>query len=204
MKVEAEIEMTTKLEFKVLKTTDEDIATMNTMVFIDYESLFISFSKEYCQAPMLDQLLTELKSSGKILKIFAFGDFTKPEISQERNHIRTITSNIIDCGNESLNSKKDFTDFIMLDHVYQELIQTKDIQQFILVTGDGHFSSAATFIRTFMDKTVGVYGVYGSLSRQLKECSSWTKELSVSDADEAEYRSQRLYLCPTSKGKVTH
>ena len=141
---------------------------------------------------MFDALINEIKANGKIAKIYVFGDFTKPELSQERNRVRTVTSNIIDCGNESLNNKKDFTDFIMLDHIYQELIQTPTVQQFIFVTGDGHFSSAATFLRTFMDKTVGVYGVAGSLSRQLRDCSSWTKELCAIDGDELEYQTNLL------------
>jgi competence protein ComGC len=39
-----------------------------------------------------------------------------------------------------------------------------------------------------MEKTVGVYGIAGSISRQLRDCSSWTKELNAIDGDELEYQ----------------
>lgn len=195
-----------KFEFKVLKAPLHKGKQLHTVVFIDYESLYISFTKNYSVPPLLDIIIDEIKANGKITKILVFGDFTKPELSQERNRIRTVTSNIIDCGNESMMNKKDFTDFIILDHVYQELIQNPSVEQFIYFTGDGHFSSSATFIRTFMDKIVGVYGIAGSLSRQLKECSSWTKEVCVIDGEELQYQSNLLRnlksaeergLCPT-------
>jgi hypothetical protein len=177
-----------KLEFRTLKPPPEKAGQSYSVVFIDYEYLFISFTKQYSIPPMLEEICEEMKKQGKVAKIYVFGDFTKPELSQERNRVRTVTSNIIDCSNESAIIKKDFTDFIMLDHIYQELIQNPAVEQFIFFTGDGHFSSAATFLRNFMDKTVGVYGIERTLSRQLRDCSTWTKELHPIDGDELEYQ----------------
>ncbi len=190
-----------KLEFRELKSSHENSKLLYTIVFIDYEYLYISFTKRYVVAPLLDEICEEIKQNGKIAKIYAFGDFSKPELSQERNRVRTVTSNIIDCGNESAVYKKDFTDFIMLDHIYQELIQNPAVEQFIFFTGDGHFSSAATFLRNFMDKTVGVYGIANSLSRQLRDCASWTKELSAIDGDELEYRNNLLRNLRSAEAK---
>lgn len=181
-----------KLEFKTLKAPPEPSNQPYTIVFIDYEYLYISFNRQYLKPPMLDEICNEIKQNGKVSKIYVFGDFTKPDLSLERNRVRTVTSNIIDCGNESSTIKKDFTDFIMLDHIYQELIQNPSVEQFIFFTGDGHFSSSATFLRNFMDKTVGVYGIAGSISRQLRDCSSWTKELNAIDGDEIEYQTNLL------------
>ncbi len=176
-----------RLEFKAVKPPTED-KLPTTMVFIDYESLYISFTKQYSMPPPLTEIINEIRTVGKITSIKVFGDFTKPELSQERNRVRTITSDIIDCGNESGVLKKDFTDFIMLDHVYQEVIKNSRIKQFIFITGDGHFSSAATFMRSYMDKTVGVYGVLGSLSRHLTDCASWAKVIKAVDEDELVYQ----------------
>ncbi|MCL2351681.1 MAG: NYN domain-containing protein [Firmicutes bacterium] len=172
-----------KLSFRDIKKTPQEIKTLNTVVFIDYEYLFISFKKIFKVSPVLSGILDEIKQYGKIQSIKVFGDFTKNEISQERNRIRTITSDIIDCGNETLETKKDFTDFIMLDHIYRETIQNTAVQQFILFTGDGHFSSAATFLRTFMDKIVGIYGITQTFSQQLNECATWSKFIEVVDDD---------------------
>ena len=202
-----------KLEFKNLKAPPVEEEPPHTVVFVDYEYLYISFMRLYSTAPMLNEIFQELKSAGRITKIYVFGDFTKPELSQERNRVRTLTSNIIDCGNETGVLKKDYTDFIMLDNIYQELIQNKQVKQFIFFTGDGHFSSAATFLRNYMDKVVGVYGIAGTLSRQLRDCSSWTKEMAPVEGDDLEYRGNLLKnfrfaadrgMCPTFMKTVEH
>ncbi len=190
-----------KIEFKILKPPPEHCNLMYSIIFIDYEYLYISFKKQYSTPPMLHDICDEFKKNGKVSKIYVFGDFTKPELSQERNRVRTVTSNIIDCGNESSLLKKDFTDFIMLDHIYQELIQNPSVEQYIFFTGDGHFSSSATFLRNFMEKTVGVYGIAGSLSRQLRDCSSWTKELYAIDGDELEYQTNLLKNLKSAENK---
>lgn len=177
-----------KLNFKELKPMPPQDKRPHTIVFIDYEYLYISFNKLYFVSPPLDKLIEDIKICGMVTKICVFGDFSNPPLSQERNSIRTITSNIIDCANQSTKAKKNYTDFIMLDHIYQELIQNPSVEQFIFFTGDGHFSSAATFLRNFMDKTIGVYGIANSISRQLKDCSSWTKEVFIIEDDERNYQ----------------
>ena len=190
-----------KIEFKTLKAPPENNKQLYSIVFIDYEYVYISFMKQYSTPPMLHEICDEIKQNGKVAKIYVFGDFSNPDLSPERNRVRTVTSNIIDCGNESTVVKKDFTDFIMLDNIYQELIQNPAVEQFIFFTGDGHFSSAATFLRNFMDKTVGVYGVAKSLSRQLRDCSSWTKELNAIDGDELEYQTNLLKNLKTAESR---
>ena len=190
-----------KLEFKTLKPSHDASRSLYTIVFIDYEYLYISFTKRYVIPPMLEEICDEFKQNGKVAKIYAFGDFSKFEFSQERSRVRTVTSNIIDCGNESTILRKDFTDFIMLDHIYQELIQNPAVEQFIFFTGDGHFSSAATFLRNFMDKTVGVYGITNSFSRQLRDCASWAKELNAIDGDELEYQTNLLKNLKSAESK---
>ncbi len=182
-----------QIEFKIAgNSPPKEEKLPYSIVFIDYEYLYISFDSRYSCPPMLEEICNEIKQHGKVAKIYAFGDFSSPALNGERNRVRTITSNIIDCANESTMLKKDFTDFIMLDTIYQELIQNPAIEQFIFVTGDGHFSSAATFLRNFMGKTVGVYGVNGSLSRQLIDCSSWAKVITAIDGDEQEYQRNLL------------
>ena len=177
-----------KLEFRSQKIPQEDTPKPITAVFIDYESLYLSFMCKYATAPDLSLMIDDVKKHGRVLKIKVFGDFTKPEIDQERNRIRTVTSDIIDCGTEAGVLKKDFTDFIMLDHMYQEIIQNPSVQQYVLFTGDGHFSSVATFLKTFMDKIVGVYGVPGTLSHQLRECCSWSKLINMVDEEDEVYQ----------------
>ena len=175
------------LQFKIIKPLPVSDKPLSTFVFIDYEYLYISFKKMYSIPPLLNLIVDDIRSFAKVSKISVFGDFTKPYISQERNRIRTITNNIIDCGYGDDANPKDFTDFIMLDHIYQDLYQVS-VKQYIFVTGDGHFSSVAAFVKAHRNKTVGIYGVTGTLSRQLRECSSWTKEITAVEGETLEYQ----------------
>lgn len=172
-----------------------------TVVFIDYESLYYSFLQQYSVPPDLEYLVEDMKKCGRIIKIKVFGDFSRNGMQQERNRIRTITSDIIDCARGDEKVQKDYTDFIMLDHIYQESVQNPSVQQFILFTGDGHFASAATFLRTFMDKTVGIYGIRNTLSRQLMDCSTWTKIVEVFDIDEEKYQLNLIHNFRLAKEK---
>ncbi|NLX74370.1 MAG: NYN domain-containing protein [Synergistaceae bacterium] len=61
----------------------------------------------------------------------------------------------------------------MLDHIYQSILKRNHIEQYILVTGDGHFHSVVAYLRTFLDKIVGVFAVMGSFSEQLKNSATW-------------------------------
>ena len=66
------------------------------------------------------------------------------------------------------------------------------VQQFVLFKGDGHFSSVATFLKTFMDKGVGVYGIPGTLSNQLRDCCSWSKLINIVDEEDEVYQMNLL------------
>ena len=40
---------------------------------------------------------------------------------------------------------KDYTDFIILDNIYQKALSSSDVNLFIIFSGDGHFSSVVAF-----------------------------------------------------------
>ena len=165
-------------------------ADLQTIVYIDYESLFYGMYDKYNMKPNLNALIDELKTQGKFAEsIKVFGDFSKEPIKSEQGKIRTITNTIIDCqqpGNDG--HKKDYTDFLMLDSIYQDSMTKPYIDQFILVTGDNHYSSVATFLRTQKDRIIGVYAVEGTLGLQLANCSSWVKTLIPEGASEDKVR----------------
>lgn len=147
----------------------------NTIVFVDYESWFWGLYNQYGERPDVEDFMQKVKQRGVLDDLYFFGDFNKDEIGKERDKLRNFSSNIIDCANE--NRTKDYTDFIMLDNIYRTVVKRSDVEQYVLVTGDGHFHSVAAWLKNFRDKIVGVYGVQGSLSNQLKNCASWWEEI---------------------------
>ena len=78
--------------------------------------------------------------------------------------------------------EKDYTDFIILDNIYQKALASQDIEAFILFSGDGHFSSATSFLKNFYSKEVGIYGIQGSFSRQLQDTASWCVTLPTEES----------------------
>ncbi len=86
--------------------------------------------------------------------------------------IRGFTNRIVETDNGSGSVKKDFTDFIMLDHIYQSAYNDNSIDTYIIFTGDGHFSSVVLFLKNVCKKNVVVYGVKNCFSGQLKQAAS--------------------------------
>jgi hypothetical protein len=155
--------------------------TLRTMVFIDYESWFYGLHNQFNAETDVIGWFKNLKTKGMIDDIYIFGDFENNKmIAQDRLKLRTITSNIIDCAN--FESKKDYTDFIILDRIYQTVIRNDLTEQYIIFSGDGHFSNVAAFLKNFKDKIVGIYAVSGTLSQQLKNSADWVELISPIEA----------------------
>lgn len=57
-------------------------------------------------------------------------------------------------------------------------MNNKKIQQYIIFSGDGHFSSVAAFLKNFHDKIVGIYAIKGTLNPQLANSASWCQLIS--------------------------
>ncbi len=156
-----------------------------TMVFVDYEAWRYGLLNDYETNTDLMGWFADVKKKGRIEDIFIFGDLTTANMQDEIFKLRSITNNIIDC--RKTKNLKDFTDFIMLDHIYQKLIKNPHIKQFIIFSGDSHFQSAIVFLKNFQDKQVGVYAIKGTLSEQLKNSASWYVEISPPDITKQRY-----------------
>lgn len=155
-------------------------ATLRTIVFVDYESWFYGLHNQFGVETDVNGWFKNLKTKGMIDDIYIFGDFENNKmIAQDRLKLRTLTSNITDCSN--FESKKDYTDFIILDRIYQTVIRNDLVEQYIIFSGDGHFSNVAAFLKNFKDKVVGIYAVAGTLSQQLKNSASWVELVYPSD-----------------------
>lgn len=157
------------------------------VAFVDYEHWYISLEKLHHQKPDIKTWVKDISSKYDVEDIIFFADFSNTAIRLEIPRIREVSSTIVETQNTSAHFKKDFTDFIMLDHIYQKAVKGNDINTFIIFTGDGHFSSAVSFLVTRCDKEVIVYGVKDAISTQLKNCAT--------NSFEVPYRDETLYRC---------
>lgn len=147
------------------------------IAFVDFEHWFISLERQYSVKPDVKGWAAELKERFDVKEIAIFADFSNPGLRGELEKIRDVTNIIIDTKNQSEHYKKDFTDFILLDYIYQKAMTDKSIDTFIIFTGDGHFNSVVRFIINQCRKKVGIYGITNATSSQLKASASWSREI---------------------------
>lgn len=142
-----------------------------------------------------------------------FADFSHKGIREELNKLRTVTNTIIETEQVGLQNKKDMTDFIMLDYIYQYAIEHPDIKNYIIFTGDGHFQAVVKYLVQKLKLNVEIYGTKDAISARLKEAASKTTELPVNDeiikgvypliVKNLAYVSGRSNIIPTFRGTVS-
>ena len=138
-------------------------------VFIDFEHWCYSLDNLFGLKPRIEEFYDEISKEYYIKRICFFGDFSEPHLSSFIDEIRQVTNNIIETQNPSPYSKKDYTDFIMLDHIYQDVDDYPNTNTYIIFSGDGHFSSVATYLKKRKNKRVVIYGVTDATSRSLQK-----------------------------------
>lgn len=148
------------------------------VAFVDYEHWYFSMENLYHTRPDVGAWVENMKKRAVLTEIVFFADFSKFRTrSEEIKRIREYSNKIIDTFNPDLHYKKDYTDFIMLDNIYQRANDAETIDMFIIFTGDGHFSSVASYLKNIRGKEVGIYGVRQALSNHLKNIADWYIEL---------------------------
>lgn len=162
--------------------------------FVDYEHWFISLKSNYGLKPNIKAWFDHLNEKYNLVEVNFFADFSHKSLADEIGRIRLFSNKIIDTRSPN-GVQKDFTDFIILDNMYQKALSSEDIEVFILFSGDGHFSSVTSFLKNFYHKQVVIYGVNGSFSKQLRETANTFYTLPTEqDINESFYRSIFDYL----------
>jgi len=147
-------------------------------LFVDYEYAVLT-SLNYWKTPISPQrIIAAAMEVGCIEHAAAFGDFNNEPLRREVPKLRTASIDAVSAPSGSQDGRvKSYTDFVMLDNVYQTLLDRPDIATFLLMTGDGHFSAVAARLRVRHGKTVGVLGIEGNISGELKAAASFVHEL---------------------------
>lgn len=164
-----------------IKKTEKQGKKPRAAAFVDFEHWAISLHKNFAMKPDIRAWYKELSRQYELVDVFFFGDFSNSHLRTEISKIREITTGLIETQNTSAHYKKDFTDFIMLDHIYQRSFQD-DLDAFILFTGDGHFSSVVSYLVNKRHKTVEIFGIDGAISTTLKNTATKTTALPTKEA----------------------
>ncbi len=159
------------------------------MAFVDYEHWHVSLYKKYSMRPQIKAWRDSICENYALQNVYFFGDFSNQGMKYQIPKIREITNNVIETQNTSQFYKKDFTDFIMLDHIYRYAIDKKSPDVFIIFTGDGHFSSVVNFLVNNRKKKVIIYAVKDGLSGRLRSSATQCIELPTDEQMENHYYS---------------
>ncbi|MBR6006868.1 MAG: NYN domain-containing protein [Clostridia bacterium] len=138
------------------------------LVFVDYEYWFYSYKNKYGIRPNVTAWRQDLEKRFQIIDIMIFADFSSPSIGEELINLRNITNTIIETGTATQVRKKDMTDFVMLDYIYQSVTDRTDVGTYVIFTGDGHFQSVVKYLGQKCNKNVIIYGVESTFSSRLK------------------------------------
>lgn len=173
------------------------------MAFVDYEHWYISLKNNYGLSPNIKGWFEDLNSKFNLLEVNFFADFSHKSLADEIGKIRLYSNKIIDTRSPN-GVQKDFTDFIILDNMYQKALSASDVETFILFSGDGHFGSVTSFLKNFYHKNVVIYGINGSFSKQLRETANEFYILpDEKDVNESFYSHIFDYLKTSSAPKYT-
>lgn len=193
------------------------------VAFVDFEHWFISMDKIYHEKPDYKGWYADVAEQFDIAEIYFFADFSNQSLRNEIPRIREITNFVIETQNSSSYHKKDYTDFIMLDHIYQRAMAGDEIDTYIIFSGDGHFSSVVNFLCVKQSKNVGIYAVRDATSSTLRNAATWTREVplidrhamtnyklilgtlcSLEDAQKGKKKKQRPAFWPTVDAVANH
>jgi len=182
------------------------------MVFVDYEYWYYSYRNLFGLQPNLAEWVTELRTQYDIADVRVFADFTSPGLYGEKKKLSAVTEAIFDTEGESSYRKKDMTDFVMLDSIYQCADYERNIGTYILFTGDGHFHSVVKYLVGKKHKNVIIYGVLDSISKRLQETATDYITMPLSAERIAVYRRMiienlayvvdKVNIIPTFKGTI--
>ena len=166
---------------------------LKTAAFVDFEHWYISLREIHGRKPNIQAWFDDLRTRGQLLDVIFFGDFSENSaMRDELDHIRRFSNHVVETTNIAPHAKASFTDFIMLDNIYQKVISSPDLEQIILFTGDSDFCSVASYLRNFCGKTVGLYGIDNAISSQLEAISNWCIRLPFSTEPYQECRTAIL------------
>ena len=186
--------------------------TNRAIAFIDYEHWFYSYRNLFHMTPDLVSWRKELEQKYTLEDVMVFADFSMRPIADSLNSVRAMTNTVISTQQSSPHHKKDMTDFIMLDYIYQVSAERSDVGTYILFTGDGHFQSVVKYLTQKMGKRVIVYGVTNATSKRLKDVATEVYEIPTSDSvikscysmivDNRAYVSTKSNIIPSFNGTV--
>ena len=144
------------------------------IAFVDYEYWYVALDRHYHTRPDLAAWKAALCEKYDLKDLIVYGNFANNSLRAELPSISGITGHIVETQIPFRSNKKDQTEFLLLNGIYQQALSDPSVEAFVLFSGDGHFASALEFLRDSCGKTVDIYAVRDSYSRQLIAAATYS------------------------------
>lgn len=153
------------------------------LIFVDYEYWYYSYLNQYHTTPDVTGWFADMLDRYEVVDTMFFGAFGQPDLIQEIPKLRSVTNSIITTETAGKFHRKDTSDFIMLDFIYQRAYESNENLEYVIFTGDGHFHSAMKFLRFKLNAKVLLCAVKNTVSYQLQTVASDMLLYSHDDTD---------------------
>ena len=137
------------------------------VAFVDYEYWYVALDRHYHTRPNLSAWKAELCEKYDLKDLVVYGNFANNSLRAELPAIGEVAEHVVETQVPFRSHKKDQTEFLLLNGIYQRALTDPSIEAYVLFSGDGHFAPALEFLRDECGKTIDVYAVRDSYSRQL-------------------------------------
>ena len=101
------------------------------IAFVDYEHWYYSYKNQFGIKPDVLAWRQQLDENYVVEDIMVFAEFGHHGIGDELSKLRNITNTIIETAQPNGHHKKDMTDFIMLDYIYQTAISRPEMEIYL-------------------------------------------------------------------------
>ncbi len=157
-----------------------------TAVFTDFDHMYEALGNIYGRHPDTAEFQQIIRAKYDVVRFAFYGNFINPELQKETDAIRGAGGEVVDTRDPD-NYRKDRTDLIMLDQIYQTAAADKSVETFVIFTADDQFISPFTFLRTRLGKKVVLSGVRGCLSARLRGAADEVFEIPEETAERNRY-----------------
>ena len=147
------------------------------VVFVDFEHWYFSSRNLYDISPDIKEWCKTINFEFDIQELFFFADFTNKCFKPMVDEIKEIGGTLIQTRDKKVFSKKEMTDFVMLDYIYRMSMHPNSPDTYIIFSGDGHFQSVVKYLTQTQNKKVIVYGVICAFSKLLRKYASEIREM---------------------------
>lgn len=149
----------------------KDNGKRRACVFVDYEHWYYGYNNNFHMKPNIEEWIQELQQEFTVTNLYIFGDFSEKKMGKDMERLKKLSTHVIHTASSKDGVDKDFTDVIMLDHIYRSAAKSDAEDVYVLFTGDAHFLKVVEYLRELKKKVI-IYGVKFGFSNALKSAAT--------------------------------